>query len=161
MAQSFCKVSLLGNLGQNPELRHTGNGTPVVNLSVATNHGYTNGAGEFVEQTEWHNVVAFGRLAETCGEFLRKGSQILVEEARLQTRSWEDNEGVTRYTTEVKAFKIQFLDRDRSNDRPNDRKQDSARSGNRQGSGDQQRQGRQPARGQGRPQPQPKEETPF
>ena len=73
MAQSFCKVSLLGNLGQNPELRYTGNGTPVVNITVATNHGYTNRDGDFVEQTEWHAVVAFGRLAETCARVPPQG----------------------------------------------------------------------------------------
>ena len=133
MAKSFCKVQILGNLGKNPELRHTGNGTPVVNLSVATNHGYTDRDGNWVEQTEWHRVVAFGRLAENCAQQLRKGSQILVEEARLQTRSWNGQDGVERFVTEVKAFKIQFMDRNRSGDGQREGGQDRpAKQGQRQ-----------------------------
>ncbi len=112
MARGVNKVILIGNLGQEPELRYTGSGTAVCNMRLATNESYTNRDGEEVQKTEWHNVVAWGRLGEVCNEYLEKGSQVYFE-GSLQTRSWEDRDGNTRYTTEVKAREMMFLDSNR------------------------------------------------
>jgi single-strand DNA-binding protein len=112
MARSVNKVILIGNLGQEPELRYTGSGTAVCNMSLATNETYTNRDGEDVQNTEWHRIVAWGRLGEICNEYLDKGSQVYFE-GKLQTRSWEDRDGNTRYTTEVKAQEMMFLDSNR------------------------------------------------
>ncbi len=102
------KVILVGNLGADPELRYTPSGTAVCNFRIATNESYKDREGNQVDKTEWHNVVAWERLAEICGEYLKKGRQVYVEGA-LQTRQWEDQEGNTRYTTEVKAREMQML----------------------------------------------------
>jgi len=112
MARGVNKVILIGNLGQEPELRYTGSGTAVCNMRLATTNTYTNRDGEEVQDTEWHNVVAWGRLGEVCNEYLDKGSQVYFE-GSLQTRSWEDRDGNTRYTTEVKARDMTFLDSNR------------------------------------------------
>lgn len=109
MARGVNKVILIGRLGQDPELRYTGNGTAVCNLSLATDSSYTDADGNQVENTEWHRVVAWSRLAEICNEYLGKGRQVYVE-GRLQTRQWEDRDGNTRYTTEIVARNVQFLD---------------------------------------------------
>jgi single-strand DNA-binding protein len=109
MARGINKVILVGNLGQDPELRYTGSGTAVCNLRLATNESYKDSNGELVEKTEWHSVVAWARLAEICGEYLKKGSQVYFE-GSLQTRQWEDRDGNTRYTTEVKAREMMMLD---------------------------------------------------
>jgi single-strand DNA-binding protein len=102
------KAIVLGNLGADAELRHTANGTPVTSFRVATNRRWTPKDGtEMKEETEWHNIVAWGRLAEVCGQYLKKGQPALVE-GRLQTRSWE-KEGVTRYMTEIVADNVIFL----------------------------------------------------
>lgn len=114
MARGVNKVILIGNLGQDPELRYTGSGTAVCNMRLATNESYKDSNGELVEKTEWHSVVAWARLAEICGEYLKKGSMIYIE-GSLQTRSWEDRDGNTRYTTEVKAQEMQMLDSRGSN----------------------------------------------
>ena len=106
--KSVNKVILIGHLGQDPELRYTGAGTPVCSLRIATNDSYKDSDGNFVERTEWHSVVAWARLAEICSEYLRKGSQVYFE-GQLQTRTWEDREGNTRYTTEVKAREMVML----------------------------------------------------
>lgn len=112
MARSVNKVILIGNLGQDPELRYTPSGTAVCNMRIATNESYKDSNGEWVDKTEWHNVVAWARLAEICGQYLKKGSQAYFE-GSLQTRSWEDRDGNTRYTTEVKAREMMILsDRD-------------------------------------------------
>ena len=108
MARGLNKVILIGNLGQDPELRYTGNGTAVCNIRLATSESYKDTNGEWVEKTEWHSVVAWSRLAEICNEYLRKGSQVYFE-GSLQTRSWEDRDGNTRYTTEVKAKEMLML----------------------------------------------------
>lgn len=108
MARGVNKVILIGNLGQDPELRYTGGGTAVCNLRIATNESYKDTNGEWVERTEWHNVVAWGRLAEICNEYLRKGSQAYFE-GSLQTRSYDDRDGNTRYVTEVKAREMMIL----------------------------------------------------
>lgn len=102
------KAMIIGNLGQDPELRYTGSGTAVCNMRVATNDSWTNPEGEREERTEWHTVVAWGKLGEICNEHLRKGSQAYFE-GPLQTRQWEDKEGNTRYSTEIKAKEVQFL----------------------------------------------------
>lgn len=116
MARGVNKVILIGNLGQDPELRYTGSGTAVCNMRLATNESYKDSNGDLVEKTEWHNIVAWARLAEICGEYLKKGSQVYFE-GSLQTRQWEDKEGQTRYTTEVKAREMMMLsDRGSSND---------------------------------------------
>ena len=104
------KVILIGNLGRDPEMRYTQNQTAVANFSVATSERWTDRAtNERREQTERHRVVCFQRLAEICGEYLHKGSKVYIE-GRLQTRSWEGQDGQTRYTTEVVARDMQMLD---------------------------------------------------
>ena len=106
---SLNKVMLIGRLGQDPEVRYTQSNTAVATLSLATNERYKDGNGEQQERTEWHRVVAWGRLAEICQQYLNKGSLIYVE-GPLQTRSWEDNQGQKRYTTEIKALQMTMLD---------------------------------------------------
>ena len=108
MARGINKVILVGNLGQDPELRYTGNGTAVCNMRLATNDSYKDADGNMVDKTEWHNVVAWSRLAEICGEYLKKGSQIYIE-GSLQTRSYDDREGNTKWITEVKAREMLML----------------------------------------------------
>ena len=107
---SVNKVILIGNLGQDPTLRYPGSGSAVCNMRLATNESYTNSDGERVDQTEWHTVVAWGRLAEICSEYLKTGSQVYFE-GSLQTRSWEDRDGNKRQTTQVKAWKMVLLGR--------------------------------------------------
>jgi single-strand DNA-binding protein len=106
--RSVNKVILVGHIGQDPEIRYTASQTPVCNFRLATNEGYKDSDGNFVEKTEWHTVVAWARLAEIVNEYMRKGQQVYVE-GTLQTRTWEDREGNTRYTTEVKARDIIML----------------------------------------------------
>jgi single-strand DNA-binding protein len=106
---SLNKVMLIGRLGADPEVRYTQNNTAVATLSLATSERYKDSNGEWQETTEWHRVVAWGRLAEICQQYTHKGSQIYVE-GSLQTRSWEDREGQKRYTTEIKTSSIQLLD---------------------------------------------------
>ena len=108
MARGINKVILVGNLGSDPELRYTGSGTAVCNFSLATSESYKDRDGNQVENTEWHNVVAWSRLAEICGEYLKKGRQVYIE-GQLQTRQWEDKDGNTKYTTEIKAREMQML----------------------------------------------------
>lgn len=104
------KVILLGNVGADPELRYTPSGSGVANFSVATNESWTDkNSGDRQERTEWHRIVAWGRLAEICNQYLRKGSKVYIE-GRLQTRSWEGQDGQRRYTTEIVANEMQMLD---------------------------------------------------
>jgi single-strand DNA-binding protein len=105
---SVNKVILVGNLGGDPEVRYTPSGKAVASFSLATKEQWTGKDGEKTERTEWHKIVAWARLGEICGEYLRKGSQVYVE-GRLQTRSWEDKEGNKRYTTEIVAQNMQML----------------------------------------------------
>ena len=105
---SINKVILIGNLGADPELRHTATGTTVANFSLATKDAWTGKDGNKEERTEWHRIVAWGRLGEICGEYLAKGKQVYVE-GKLQTKSWEDRDGKKRYTTEVVAQTMQML----------------------------------------------------
>jgi single-strand DNA-binding protein len=103
------KVILVGNLGRDPELRYTQNGTAVCQLNVATTRAYTNrNTNNRVEETEWHRVVVWGKQGEHCNQYLSKGRQVYVE-GRLQTRNYEDKEGIKRYTTEIVADTVQFL----------------------------------------------------
>ncbi|MCH5276495.1 MAG: single-stranded DNA-binding protein [Desulfovibrionaceae bacterium] len=104
------KVMIIGHLGRDPELRYTQNGTPVTTLNVATDESYMDKDGNKVERTEWHRVVVFQRSAENCSQYLSKGSMVFVE-GRLQTRKWQDQQGQDRYSTEIKADRVQFLDR--------------------------------------------------
>ena len=108
MARGINKVILVGNLGSDPEIRYTGSGTAVCNFSVATTESYKDREGNQVENTEWHRIVAWARLAEICGEYLKKGRQVYIE-GQLQTRQWEDKDGNTKYTTEIKAREMQML----------------------------------------------------
>lgn len=108
------KVMIIGRLGRDPELRYTQNGTPVTTLNVATDESYTDRDGNKVDRTEWHRVSVFQRQAENCANYLTKGSLVYVE-GSLQTRKWQDQQGQDRYTTEIKALRVQFLDR--KNDR--------------------------------------------
>jgi single-strand DNA-binding protein len=108
---SINKVILIGNLGRDPEVRYTPNGLAVANINIATTEGWKDKqTGENQERTEWHRIVMYARLAEICGEYLRKGSKIFIE-GRLQTRKWQDkNTGQDRYTTEIIADSLQMLD---------------------------------------------------
>ena len=100
MAGGINKVILVGNLGQDPEIRYTADGRAIANFSIATSETWKDkNTGERKEKTEWHRVVVFGKLAEICGEYLAKGKQVYIE-GKLQTRSWEQD-GVTKYSTEV------------------------------------------------------------
>ena len=116
---SVNKVILVGNLGADPELRYTSGGQPVCDMRLATTRVWTGKDGNRNEDTEWHRVVVWGKQGENCKSYLSKGRQVYVE-GRLQTRSWEDRDGNKRYTTEVVAQQVVFLQggsRDRSPDR--------------------------------------------
>jgi len=102
------KVILIGRLGRDPEMRYTATGTAVVNFSIATNHFSKDQSGNNTEQTEWHNIVAFGRTAEVAGGYLSKGRLVYIE-GRLQTRSWDDQNGQKKYKTEVVCINLQLL----------------------------------------------------
>lgn len=105
------KVIIVGNLGQDPEVKYMQNGNAVANISVATSESWKDQQGQPVEKTEWHRVVFFGKLAEIVGEYLRKGSQVYIE-GKLQTRKWQDQSGQDRYTTEIvvdQGGKMQML----------------------------------------------------
>ncbi len=102
------KAILIGNVGSDPEMKYTASGQAVANFSVATNESWTGKDGEKRERTEWHRIVAWGRLAEICGQYLSKGRPVYVE-GSIQTRSWEDRDGNTKYTTEINARELQFL----------------------------------------------------
>ncbi len=102
------KAILIGRLGRDPEVRYTQGGRAVANFSIATSREWKDKeTGEKREETDWHNIVAWGRLGEICGEYLSKGKQVYIE-GRLQTRSWE-KDGIKRYTTEIVANDVQFL----------------------------------------------------
>ena len=107
---SVNKVILVGNLGADPEMRHTGSGDPVCTLSVATSEKYKNRDGEMQTTTEWHKVVLFRRLAEIANQYLRKGSSAYFE-GQLKTRQWTDKNGLERYSTEIEANELKLLAR--------------------------------------------------
>jgi len=98
--RSLNRVQLIGNMGKDPEMRYTTSGKPVCNFSVATSHTWKDADGTQQEKTEWHNIVAWGKLGEICNQYLNKGRQVFLE-GRLQTRKWQGTDGSDRYTTEV------------------------------------------------------------
>ncbi len=110
------KVILIGNLGADPEVRYMPNGQAVANVSLATSESWKDkDSGEMKEQTEWHRLVLYRRLAEIAGEYLRRGSKVYVE-GKLRTRKWTDQAGQERYTTEITVDELQMLDRSSGND---------------------------------------------
>ena len=111
------KVILLGRLGKDPEMRYAPSGTAIASFSIATNHRQKSQEGEWVDKTEWHNILAFGKNAEIVGEYLQKGKQVFIE-GRLQTSSWEDQQGQKRYKTEIVASEIQMIGPKGENDQP-------------------------------------------
>ncbi len=110
MARGLNKVMIIGNVGRDPELRYTPNGTPVVNFSVAVGRQWTTSTGERREATDWFNVVAWRELAEICNQMLSKGRRVYIE-GSLQTRSWEDEKGQRHYRVELVADQMILLDR--------------------------------------------------
>ena len=108
MSRSLNKVTLIGNLGNDPEVRSTTGGNRVATFSLATSRTWNDQAGAKQEKTEWHRIVVWGKLAELCGEYLKKGRQAFIE-GRLQTREWTDKENKKNYTTEVVANNVVFL----------------------------------------------------
>jgi len=105
---SVNKVILIGNLGKDPEIRYTESGQAVTNFTLATNEQWKDKSGESCERVEWHNIVVWGKPAETIAQYVKKGHSIYLE-GKLQTRKWEDKEGNNRYTTEINVFQFQFL----------------------------------------------------
>ena len=109
MARGLNKAMLIGHLGNDPEMRVTASGQSVVNFTLATNESFRDSSGNMQDRTEWHRIVAWGKLAEICNQYLKKGRQVYVE-GRLQTRSWDDNKtGEKRYTTEIICSDMQML----------------------------------------------------
>lgn len=157
MARGINKVIIVGNLGNDPEVRYANNGSAIANLSVATSESWKDkNTGEMQEKTEWHRIVMFNRLGEIAGEYLRKGSKVYIE-GKLQTRKWQDQSGNDKYTTEIVANEMQMLDSRGDNAggggggfQP--RQQAPNQSGGQQ-SGGQQQGGQQQGGGQARQQP--------
>ena len=109
MPKSLNKVMLIGNLGKDPELRYTTSGVAVASFSIATSESWKDQEGNMQERTEWHNIVAWRKLAEICGEWLKKGKRVYIE-GRIQTRSYDDKNGVKKYITEIIADDMIMLD---------------------------------------------------
>lgn len=107
---SINKVIIIGRIGKDPEIRHTQSGQAVASLSVATDESYKDQAGQKIEKTEWHRITAWGKQAEFIGQYLGKGRLVYVE-GKLETRKWTDNNGQERYTTEIKAERVQAMDK--------------------------------------------------
>lgn len=108
-ARSLNLVQLIGNLTRDPEMRYTGNGTPVVTFGLATNRSWKTPDGDTQESTEFHNIVAWNKMAEICQQLLAKGMKVYVQ-GSLSTRSWEDESGVTKYKTEIRIDEMILLD---------------------------------------------------
>jgi single-strand DNA-binding protein len=106
--RSLNKVLLIGNLGSDPEIRHTPSGAAVANFRLATNEVFNDRSGNRQTRTEWHRIVAWSKLAEICGQYLRKGRQVYIE-GRIQSRQWDDQQGQRRYTTEIVATNMIML----------------------------------------------------
>lgn len=104
------KAIIVGRLGGEPELKTLSSGSPVCNFNVATSESWTDSNGQKQERTEWHKVVVFSGLAELCSQYLQKGSLVYLE-GKLKTRKWEDKNKIERYTTEIHATSVQFLDK--------------------------------------------------
>lgn len=105
---SVNKVILVGNLGRDPEVKYLPSGEPVANITIATSSKYKNKSGEMVEETEWHRVTFFGKLAEIVGQYLRKGRSVYVE-GRIKTRKYTDKDGIEKYSTDIIANEMQML----------------------------------------------------
>lgn len=108
------RAQIIGRLGRDPELKYSNNGAPFCSFSVATDESYADRDGQKIKKTEWHNIVVFQRLAEACAKYLNKGSLVYVE-GNLQTRKWQAQDGGDRYTTEIRAQRVQFLDTKQDN----------------------------------------------
>ena len=121
---SLNKVMIIGNVGNEPEMRFTPNGNPVTSFRVATNRIYTTPDGERKQETDWFTVVAWNKLAEQCNQFLGKGRLVYVE-GRMHNRSWEGQDGQKRYRTEVVANRVTFLDRQASASLPGEKSEDA------------------------------------
>jgi len=119
MARTLNRVELIGRLGKDPEIRYTPSGTAVCNFSMATDEGYKDNNGEWIDRTEWHKIVLWGRLAEIASEYLEKGSQIFIE-GKLQTRKWETQSGDKKYSTEIVGTKLIMLGSSPANASPNE-----------------------------------------
>ncbi len=109
MARGVNRAIILGRLGTDPEVKYTQSGMAVTRFNVATNESWLNKEGQREERTEWHRIVVWGKQAENCGQYLAKGRQVYIE-GRIQTSNWEDKEGIKRYTTEIIANTIQYID---------------------------------------------------
>ena len=120
MANGLNKAILIGNLGKDPEMRYTPSGLGIANFNIATSETWNNKEGAKETRTEWHRIVAFGKLAEICGEYLSKGKQVYIE-GRIQTRDWEDKDGNKKYTTEIVANQMLMLGSRDAGDAPNPR----------------------------------------
>ncbi len=105
---SLNKVMLIGNLGKDPEMRYLPSGEAVANFSIATTEKFKDKNGDMQEVTEWHRISFFGRIAEVCGQYLKKGSPVYIE-GSIRTRKWQDKEGKDRYTTEIRGDRMQML----------------------------------------------------
>jgi len=117
------KVQLIGRLGQAPEVKHLDSGKTVANFSLATNDNYKNAKGELIENTEWHNLVAWGKTAEIIEKYVQKGSEIAIE-GKLTNRSWEDKDGNKRYTTEVLVNELLLLGDKKTNEKKGSKSDD-------------------------------------
>lgn len=115
MSGSVNQVTLVGRLGKDPEIKYTQSGDAVANFSIATDETWKDKSGEKQQRTTWHNIVAWQKLAEICGHYLKKGQQIFLQ-GKLQVRKWEDKDGNTRYTTEVVANNLVMLGKKEDND---------------------------------------------
>ena len=104
------KVMIIGRLGRDPELRYSQSGSPVCTLNIATDESYTDNSGQKVEKAEWHRIVVFQKAAENCSQYLAKGSLVFIE-GKLETRKWQAQQGQDRFVTEIKAQRVQFLDK--------------------------------------------------
>ena len=111
------KIMIIGNLGNDPELRYTQSGTPVASFRVATTEKWKDKGGQMQEQTEWHSCNAWSKLAEICGNYLKKGSKVYIE-GSVHTRKWQDQEGKDRYSTEVKVREMKMLDGKKDSQQP-------------------------------------------
>ena len=112
---SVNRATIIGNLGNDPEIRYSSGGDAIANLIIATTDNWKDKNGDKQEKTEWHRVTMFGKLAEICGEYLKKGSQVYIE-GKLQTRKWTDKSNIERYTTEIVADRMQMLGSNKRND---------------------------------------------
>ncbi|WP_431639871.1 Single-stranded DNA-binding protein [Bilophila wadsworthia] len=124
---SLNRVEIIGRLGRDPELKYSQSGAAICRLNVATDESYTDREGNRVQKAEWHSVVVFQKAAEHCGQYLSKGSLVFVE-GSLSTREWQDQQGQKRYSTEIKAQRVQFLDK-KEGERQTGKKQEQVQQG--------------------------------